>query len=83
MLKKAFYILKQSIIDWHTKIDGYFKESGFKRSKSEPTLYFNTKGDNIFLIYLYVYDLIYIGSSSNLNDSFKDTMMSEFEMKDL
>jgi len=52
-------------------------------SKSEPTLYFKKQVDDILFVCLYVDDLIYVGSSSNLNDSFMDTMMSEFEMKDL
>ena len=66
---------------WYTKIDGYFQGSGFKRSK--VNILYKKQNDDILLVCMYVDDLTYIGSSSNLNDSFKVSMMSEFEMKDL
>jgi hypothetical protein len=37
-LKKGLYGLKQAPRTWYARIDGYFKDSGFNRSKSEPTL---------------------------------------------
>jgi len=47
-LKKALYGLKQ-----------YFTNQGFRRSKSEPTLYIKTQGQHTLLLSLYVDDLIY------------------------
>ena len=41
------------------------------------------QGIDLILVCLYVDDLIYMGSSSKLNDEFKKKMMYEFEMKDL
>ena len=38
-LKKAHYGLKQVPRAWYEKIDLYFIENGFERSKNEPTLY--------------------------------------------
>ena len=67
----------------YARIDGYLQESGFNRSKSEPTLYYKQEGNDIPIVSLYVDDLLYMGSSSKMKDEFKIAMMNEFEMKDL
>ena len=82
-LKKALYGLKQAPRAWYARIDGYFQEKGFQRSKNDPTLYYKQEGIDILIISLYVDDLLYMGSSSKMNDNLKVAMMNEFEMKDL
>lgn len=56
---------------------------GFKRSVSEPTLYFKKNGTGILIVCLYVDDFIFMDSSNKMNEAFKTHMMAEFEMKDL
>ena len=83
-LKKALYGLKQALRAWYEKVDSYFKENGFERSKNEPTLYVKKKGDVDFLVVcLYVDDMIYMGSSKLIIAEFKFSMMRKFEMSDL
>ena len=53
-LKKALYGMKQAPRSWYEKIDSFFLQQGFMRSKSDPNLY--TKFDEhgyIVLISLY------------------------------
>ena len=66
-----------------TSIDQYFTNPGFRRSKSEPTLYIKTQGQHTFLLSLYVDDLIYIGTNTKMLMEFKEDMMKTFEMTDL
>lgn len=83
-LRKALYGLKQAPRAWYSKIDSLFRESGFKRSENEPTLYLKQQGNGEFLLVcLYVDDIIYLGSSQSLIDDFKSCMMRTFEMTDL
>ena len=83
-LKKALYGLKQAPRAWYSKIDSYFVENGFERSKSEPNLYLKRQGKNdLLIICLYVDDMIYMGSSSSLINEFKACMKKKFEMSDL
>nr|KYP69003.1 Retrovirus-related Pol polyprotein from transposon TNT 1-94 [Cajanus cajan] len=49
-LKKASYGLKQAPRTWYSKIDQYFTDHGFMRSKSEPTLYIKTQGQHTLLL---------------------------------
>ena len=83
-LKKALYGLEQAPRAWYEKVDSYFKENGFERSKNEPTFYVKKKGDVDFLVvYLYVDDMIYKGSSKLIVVEFKFIMMRKIEMSDL
>ena len=80
-LKKAFYGLKQEPRAWYSKIDSFFQERGFERSKNEPTLYLRQEGNNDFLVVcLYVDDIIYMGLSHSIVAEFKSSMISRFEM---
>eukprot|EP00253_Pinus_taeda_P033083 PITA_33083 len=79
--KKVLYCLKQAPGAWYARIDGYFQENGFQISKIDPTLYYKQEGIDILIISLYVDDLLYMGSSSKMNDKLKVAMMNEFEMK--
>ena len=82
-LNKALYGLKQAPRAWYAKIDSYFLQNGFERSKNEPTLYTKRQDKNFLFVCLYVDDMIYMGSSSSLIDEFQVCMKKEFEMTDL
>ncbi|KAG7576575.1 Ribonuclease H-like superfamily [Arabidopsis thaliana x Arabidopsis arenosa] len=83
-LQKALYGLKQAPRAWYNKIDSFFGERGFERSKSEPTLYIKKQSEgDILIVCLYVDDMIYMGSSAAMVADFKDSMMKKFEMSDL
>jgi transposase InsO family protein len=83
-LRKALYGLKQAPRAWYSRIDQYFMDRGFRRSKSEPTLYIKTQGQHDTLIVsLYVDDLIFTGNNMKMIAGFKEDMMNTFEMTDL
>lgn len=44
-LHKALYGLRQAPRAWYSKIDSYFVENGFRRSRDEHTLYVKSEGD--------------------------------------
>lgn len=54
------------------------------RSLNEPTMYKRDKGgSNILMLCLYVEDIIYMSSSSEMMTEFRENMMSTFEISDL
>ena len=54
-LKKAIYGLKQAPRSWYIKIDTFFKQHVFFKSKNDSSLYIKSdKQGNICLISLYV-----------------------------
>ena len=58
-LKKVLYRLEHAPRSWYEKIDSFFLQHGFKRSKNDSNIYtkFDEKG-HVVLISLYVDDLI-------------------------
>ena len=82
-LRKSLYGLKQAPRAWYSRIDQYFIDQGFRRSKSEPTLYIKSQGQYTLLLSLYVDDLIYTGNNIKMMMEFKEDMIKTFEMTDL
>ncbi|CAL2237292.1 unnamed protein product [Prunus armeniaca] len=82
-LHKALYGLKQAPRAWYDKIDAYFNKAGFKKSPSEATLYVKAEGSDVLIVSLYVDDIVYTGSSSQMIEEFRRDMMEHYEMTDL
>uniref|UniRef100_A0A5B7B4M6 Retrovirus-related Pol polyprotein from transposon TNT 1-94 n=1 Tax=Davidia involucrata TaxID=16924 RepID=A0A5B7B4M6_DAVIN len=83
-LNKALYGLKQAPRAWYSQIDNYFVEKGFKKSKSEPTLYVKKQGmHNTLIVALYVDDLVFTSNNESTIKEFKNEMMKRYEMSDM
>ncbi|CAL2267031.1 unnamed protein product [Prunus armeniaca] len=82
-LHKALYGLKQAPRAWYDEIDAYFNKAGFKKSPSEATLYVKAEGSDVLIVSLYVDDIVYTGSSSQMIEEFRRDMMEHYEMTDL
>jgi len=81
-LKRALYGLKQAPHTWNTRIDNYFTGLGFKKSEADANLYHIVVEDKLFIIVIYVDDLILIGDDE-LIKSCEEDIAREFEMKDM
>ena len=82
-LKKSIYGLKQAPRAWYAKMDAFLLSVGFTRCHSDPNVYILHSDDAHFLLVLYVDDLIIIGSTTSIIDSFKSTSQDRFLMIDL
>jgi len=83
-LHKALYGLKQAPRAWYSKIDDHLIHCGFKRSENEATLYVKkAKGGDVFVVSLYVDDLLVTGSNKAMVNQFMQEMETKFEMSDL
>ena len=83
LLKKALYGLKQAPRTWYSRIDEHLLNLGFAKSFFESTLYVKHNGADIFIISLYMDDLLVTGNDTSLVEKFKLEMMKVFEMIDL
>ncbi|GJV64548.1 retrovirus-related pol polyprotein from transposon TNT 1-94 [Tanacetum coccineum] len=83
-LQKALYGLKQAPRAWYSRIEAYFVNEGFIRSKYEHTLFIKRQeGDKILFVNIYVDDLLFTGNDEKMMEDFKISMKAEFEMTDL
>lgn len=83
-MKKALYGLKQAPRAWYSRIESYFAKEGFLRCPYEHTLFIKVgEAGTIFIVCICVDDLIFTGNDEKLFDEFKNSMMQEFDRKDL
>jgi hypothetical protein len=64
-------------------MDSFVLSIGFIRCKSDPKLYFLQHDDSLFLIVLYVDDLLMTGNLTSAIDLSKSTLHDRFSMIDL
>jgi Reverse transcriptase (RNA-dependent DNA polymerase) len=75
--------LKQALKACNTRIDGYFKENGFRQCPYEHVIYVKSRKGETLIVVLYVDDLIFMGNNSRMVEEFKGAMMKKFKMIDL
>ena len=81
-LKRALYGLKHAPRAWYTRIDSYFTGLGFTKSEADASMYHIVVEVKLFIIVLYVDDLILTGDEQLIH-SCKEDLSSEFKMKDM
>ena len=81
-LKKSLYGLKQSPRCWNEALNKHLKKMGFEQASSEPCIY-NASGGELFLISVYVDDIILAGRSDERMKEVKDAIAEKFTVKDL
>ena len=79
-LKKALYGLKQAPRAWYDRLRSYLLQSNFEIGKVDNTLFIKRNKNDIQLVQVYVDDIIFGSTNSNMNKEFSDIMTKEFEM---
>ena len=63
-LLKSFYGLQQSPRCWYGTVDEDVAEIGFKSLKSDPCVYIYSEGGAIYVLTLYVDDVLLLGKTA-------------------
>jgi hypothetical protein len=79
-LRRALYGLKQALRAWYGRLRGFMFEIGFEMGKVDQTLFLLRQGRDIFIVQVYVDDIVFGGSSYSLVARFVEDMSREFEM---
>ncbi|GJY34575.1 retrovirus-related pol polyprotein from transposon TNT 1-94 [Tanacetum coccineum] len=79
-LKKALYELKQAPRAWYDLLSSFLLSQGFSKGMVDPTLFINRKGKDILLVQIYVDDIIFNSTTTELCDKFSEIMCSKFKM---
>ena len=80
-LKKCLYGLKQSPRCWNEALAKHLKKMGFEQANSDPCVY--TASGELFLIAVYVDDIILAGRSDKRMKEVKGAIEEKFTVKDL
>ena len=81
-LNKSLYGLKQSAKMWNDTLNAFMLKLGFNRSQADLCLYIKSGPEGLTFVIIWVDDIIVIGSTQQLIDTFKSQIKSEFKIKD-
>lgn len=82
-LLKALYGLRQAPRAWYAKLNKSLENMGFIRCPHEHAVYVRRGSKDVFLIGVYVDDLLVTGNSVETIEKFKQEMNEQFEMNNL
>jgi hypothetical protein len=71
-LSKALYGLKQAMRAWYTRLKIFLLEHGYVMGSVHKTLFTLNHGTDFLLVQIYVYDIIFDGSSHTLVSRFQE-----------
>ena len=79
-LRKALYGLKQAPRAWYERLMDFLLSKGFKMGKVDTTLFIKKLGNNLFVMQIYVDDIIFGSPNQDFCEEFGKMVASEFEM---
>ncbi|GJU98730.1 retrovirus-related pol polyprotein from transposon TNT 1-94 [Tanacetum coccineum] len=79
-LKKAPYGLKQAPRAWYNLLSKFLLSQEFSKGIVDPTLFIRRQGKDIFLVQIYVDDIIFATTTPELYDQFSKITCSKFKM---
>ncbi|KAH9672026.1 protein ALUMINUM SENSITIVE 3 [Citrus sinensis] len=79
-LSKVLYGLKQAPRVWYDKLKNFLLDNDFSIGKADTTLFVKYKNQDIFIVQIYVDDIIFGSTNELLCKKFSSCMSKEFEM---
>jgi hypothetical protein len=79
-LKKALYGLKQAPRAWYERLRDFLLSKGFKMGKFDTTLFTKKIDQALFVLQIYVDDIIFGSTNQDFCEEFGKIMAKEFEM---
>nr|GEU85342.1 hypothetical protein [Tanacetum cinerariifolium] len=79
-LKNVLYGLKQAPRAWYDELSNFLVSKGLSKGSIDPTLFITKHGEDIFLVQIYVDDIIFGSTSLKLSKKFEKLMHNKFEM---
>jgi Reverse transcriptase (RNA-dependent DNA polymerase) len=82
-LKKIIYGLKQSPHAWYGKLTSALTKIGYKKGEADSSMFTLVTNKGIFVILIYVDDIVIRGSDQNGIYVLKTHLRAKFDIKDL
>ncbi|GKD96623.1 retrovirus-related pol polyprotein from transposon TNT 1-94 [Tanacetum coccineum] len=79
-LKNALYGLKQAPRAWYDMLSSFLISQQFSKGAIDPTLFTWHAGNDIFLVQIYVDDIIFASTNNAMSDEFANQMTNKFKM---
>lgn len=82
-LLKSIYGLKQSSRVWNCTLNQVLLDFGLKRSLTDQCVYHLIKGSRMFIVAVYVDDILLFSNDVGLEQKLTDVLSEQFSMKDM
>jgi hypothetical protein len=79
-LKKALYSLKQAPRAWYKRLRDFLLSKGFIMGKVDTTLFTKKIGKDLFVLQIYIDDIIFRSTNQDYCEEFRKMMVNECEM---
>jgi hypothetical protein len=79
-LKKTLYGLKQAPRAWYERLRDFLLSKGFIMGKVDTTLFTKKIGQDLFVLQIYVDDIIFGSTNQDYYEEFGKMMANEFDM---
>lgn len=79
-LKKAVYGLKQTPRAWYDRLTKFLIDHKFDKGSIDKTLFIRKENGHIFIVQIYVDDIIFGSTSEEMSHGFAHSMKSKFDM---
>ncbi|GJY42457.1 retrovirus-related pol polyprotein from transposon TNT 1-94 [Tanacetum coccineum] len=79
-LKKDLFRLKEASRTWYDLLSKFLLSHKFSKGVVDPTLFTRKEGKDILLVQIYVDDIIFASTNTELYDIFANIMSSKFKM---
>ncbi|GKA50103.1 retrovirus-related pol polyprotein from transposon TNT 1-94 [Tanacetum coccineum] len=79
-LKKALYGLKQAPHAWYDMLSSFLISQYFSKGAVDPTLFTRQAGNDLLLVQIYVYDIIFASTNTAMCNDFANQMTTKFKM---
>ena len=79
-LKKALYGLKQAPRAWYERLRSFLLSKGLKIGLVDTTLFTKKIGSDLFVLQIYVDDIIFGSTNQDFCEEFGEMTANEFEM---
>ncbi|GJX65832.1 retrovirus-related pol polyprotein from transposon TNT 1-94 [Tanacetum coccineum] len=79
-LRKALNCLKQAPRAWYDMLSSFLISQHFSKCAVDPTLFARKAGNDLFLVQIYVDDIIFASTNTPLCNEFANQMTTKFKM---
>jgi hypothetical protein len=79
-LRKVLYGLKQAPRAWYERLRDFLLSKGFIMGKVDTTLFTKKIGKDLFVLQIYIDDILFGSTNQNFCEEFEKMMANEFEM---
>ena len=79
-LKKALYGLKQAPREWYERLRDFLLSKGFMMGKVDTTLFTKKVSKDLFVLQIYIDDIIFRPTNQDFFEEFEKMMANEFKM---